>query len=148
MSGSTVNVDITKPLPPKKKVTWSNVAVGAAVSLFEVTTLGQPFEVLKTQMAANRGQSLRQAYANVVAKRGISGLWFGLSAYRQPNALTSQYPGRGSRVQELVLPSSSRPLRSSRSRSLLALEMAQPVFSAASEAAWLRPTSSWASARA
>ena len=31
----------------------SNVFVGAAIQLFEVSTLGQPFEVLKTHMAGN-----------------------------------------------------------------------------------------------
>jgi len=47
--------------PGQKGVNWSNIAVGAVMNMFEVTTLGQPLEVLKTQMAANRTQSMLQA---------------------------------------------------------------------------------------
>ena len=41
------------PMKEKKKqgVKWNNVLVGAGIQLFEVCTLGQPFEVLKTHMA-------------------------------------------------------------------------------------------------
>lgn len=35
----------------KKPVSWKNLAIGAAIQVFEVSTLGQPFEVLKTHMA-------------------------------------------------------------------------------------------------
>ncbi|KAJ7900202.1 mitochondrial carrier domain-containing protein [Mycena olivaceomarginata] len=45
--------------PGQKGVSWSNIAVGAIMNM--VTTLGQPLEVLKTQMAANRAQSMLQA---------------------------------------------------------------------------------------
>ncbi|KAK4057027.1 hypothetical protein OIO90_001927 [Microbotryomycetes sp. JL221] len=56
----------------------TNLGIGAAVSLFEVTTLGQPLEVLKTQMAANRTQNLRQAFAATMQRGGIPALWQGL----------------------------------------------------------------------
>jgi hypothetical protein len=37
----------------KKRVSWKNIGIGAAIQVFEVSTLGQPFEVLKTHMAGN-----------------------------------------------------------------------------------------------
>jgi len=46
--------------------------------MFEVTTLGQPLEVLKTQMAANRSQSMIQACKYVWARGGVSGFYQGL----------------------------------------------------------------------
>lgn len=33
------------------KSTWKNIGIGAAIQVFEVSTLGQPFEVIKTHMA-------------------------------------------------------------------------------------------------
>lgn len=38
----------------KKPVSWRNLAIGAIIQVFEVSTLGQPFEVLKTHMAGRR----------------------------------------------------------------------------------------------
>lgn len=35
----------------KKKFSWQNIGIGAAIQVFEVSTLGQPFEVIKTHMA-------------------------------------------------------------------------------------------------
>lgn len=35
----------------KKKFSWNNIGIGAAIQIFEVSTLGQPFEVIKTHMA-------------------------------------------------------------------------------------------------
>lgn len=35
----------------KKKFSWNNIGIGAAIQVFEVSTLGQPFEVVKTHMA-------------------------------------------------------------------------------------------------
>lgn len=40
--------------PPKKPVSWKNLAIGAVIQVFEVSTLGQPFEVLKTHMAGRQ----------------------------------------------------------------------------------------------
>lgn len=37
----------------KKSISWKNLAIGATIQVFEVSTLGQPFEVLKTHMAGN-----------------------------------------------------------------------------------------------
>ncbi|KAJ9102538.1 Mitochondrial DNA replication protein yhm2 [Naganishia friedmannii] len=64
--------------PMEKGFSWSNIAVGATMNMFEVTTLGQPLEVLKTQMAANRSQSMMQAFQTVVSRGGIKGFYQGL----------------------------------------------------------------------
>ena len=44
----------------------------------EVTTLGQPLEVLKTQMAANRSQTMPQAFRTVLSRGGLAGFYQGL----------------------------------------------------------------------
>ncbi|KAI8338977.1 mitochondrial carrier domain-containing protein [Chlamydoabsidia padenii] len=62
----------------KKPVSYTNLAIGATLNLFEVSTLGQPFEVVKTQLAANRGQSLVQALSTVYSRGGIFGFYQGL----------------------------------------------------------------------
>ncbi|WOO82376.1 Citrate/oxoglutarate carrier protein [Vanrija pseudolonga] len=64
--------------PAEKGFSWSNIAVGATMNMFEVTTLGQPLEVLKTQMAANRTQSMAQAIKTVWSRGGIKGFYQGL----------------------------------------------------------------------
>lgn len=64
--------------PPQKGFSWSNIAVGAAMNMFEVTTLGQPFEVIKTQMASNRSQSMAQALSTVWSRGGVLGFYQGL----------------------------------------------------------------------
>lgn len=48
------------------------------MNMFEVTTLGQPLEVLKTQMAANRSQTMGQAFSTVWSRGGVAGLYQGL----------------------------------------------------------------------
>lgn len=63
---------------PGQGVSWSNIAVGATMNMFEVTTLGQPLEVLKTQMAANRQESMLQALRSVWSRGGVTGFYQGL----------------------------------------------------------------------
>lgn len=63
---------------PGQGVSWSNIAVGATMNMFEVTTLGQPLEVLKTQMAANRNESMLQALRSVWSRGGVTGFYQGL----------------------------------------------------------------------
>ncbi len=48
------------------------------MNMFEVTTLGQPLEVLKTQMAANRKQTMSEAFKNVWSRGGVFGFYQGL----------------------------------------------------------------------
>ncbi|KAL1748563.1 mitochondrial carrier domain-containing protein [Schizophyllum fasciatum] len=67
---------ITKE-PGQKGVNFSNIAVGAIMNM-EVTTLGQPLEVLKTQMAANRSQTMWQACKSVWSRGGAVGFYQGL----------------------------------------------------------------------
>ncbi|KAJ6509402.1 mitochondrial carrier domain-containing protein [Mycena vitilis] len=64
--------------PGQKGISWSNIAVGGIMNMFEVTTLGQPLEVLKTQMAANRAQPMMQAWKTVWSRGGVAGFYQGL----------------------------------------------------------------------
>ncbi|EJU01779.1 mitochondrial carrier [Dacryopinax primogenitus] len=64
--------------PGQKGINWSNIAVGAIMNMFEVTTLGQPLEVLKTQMAANRSQSMLQGVGTIWSRGGFLGFYQGL----------------------------------------------------------------------
>lgn len=64
--------------PGQKGVNFSNIAVGAIMNMFEVTSLGQPLEVLKTQMAANRSQTMYQALKTVWSRGGVTGFYQGL----------------------------------------------------------------------
>ncbi|ODO05910.1 hypothetical protein I350_04971 [Cryptococcus amylolentus CBS 6273] len=48
------------------------------MNLFEVTSLGQPLEVLKTQMAANRKQTMAEAFKTVYSRGGWTGFYQGL----------------------------------------------------------------------
>lgn len=54
------------------------------MNMFEVTTLGQPLEVLKTQMAANRSQTMGQAFRTVWSRGGVFGLYQGLIPWVRP----------------------------------------------------------------
>ncbi|PYH79633.1 putative mitochondrial DNA replication protein [Aspergillus uvarum CBS 121591] len=62
----------------KKPVKFSNLLLGAGLNLFEVTTLGQPLEVIKTTMAANRGDSFAGAMGRIWGRGGILGYYQGL----------------------------------------------------------------------
>ncbi|KAI9013782.1 mitochondrial carrier domain-containing protein [Phycomyces nitens] len=62
----------------KKPVSYQNLLLGASLNLFEVSTLGQPFEVIKTQLAANRGQSLKSALSTIYSRGGLLGFYQGL----------------------------------------------------------------------
>ncbi|GAA6005671.1 hypothetical protein JCM10207_005290 [Rhodosporidiobolus poonsookiae] len=62
----------------KKQIKWSNIALGGIMNLFEVTTLGQPLEVIKTQMASQRGDSMGTALKKVWARGGVLGFYQGL----------------------------------------------------------------------
>ena len=62
----------------KKPISWSNLGLGAAIQVFEVSTLGQPFEVVKTHMAANRNDSLLQSIKTIHQRGGLAAYWTGL----------------------------------------------------------------------
>ncbi|OLY84287.1 Citrate/oxoglutarate carrier protein [Smittium mucronatum] len=73
----STKVPAAKPVK-KKGLSGKNLLLGAAIQTFEVSTLGQPFEVVKTQMAANRDQNLRQAVKATYARGGMKGFYQGL----------------------------------------------------------------------
>ncbi|GAD99443.1 mitochondrial DNA replication protein (Yhm2), putative [Paecilomyces variotii No. 5] len=62
----------------KKPVKFSNLLLGAGLNLFEVTSLGQPLEVIKTTMAANRQDSFATAIGRIWGRGGILGFYQGL----------------------------------------------------------------------
>lgn len=57
----------------KKPIEFSNLVLGAGLNLFEVTTLGQPLEVIKTTMAANRGDGFTSSLGRIWNRGGILG---------------------------------------------------------------------------
>ncbi|KAK2811283.1 Mitochondrial DNA replication protein yhm2, partial [Arthroderma sp. PD_2] len=62
----------------KKPVKFSNLLLGAGLNLFEVTSLGQPLEVIKTTMAANRSDTFAGAMGRIWGRGGILGYYQGL----------------------------------------------------------------------
>ncbi|KAK9457184.1 mitochondrial carrier domain-containing protein [Dipodascopsis uninucleata] len=67
-----------EPELKKKPISWSNILLGAGLNMFEVTTLGQPIEVVKTTMAANRGDTFPGAIGRIWSRGGIFGFYQGL----------------------------------------------------------------------
>ncbi|KAJ6256605.1 Citrate/oxoglutarate carrier protein [Drechslerella dactyloides] len=83
MSGTIVDPASPAAIPAapsikKKPVSFSNLLLGAGLNMFEVTTLGQPLEVIKTHMAANRGDSLPSSIPKIWARGGVFGFYQGL----------------------------------------------------------------------
>ena len=66
------------PKLEKKPVKFSNLLLGAGLNMFEVTTLGQPLEVIKTTMAANRSDGFGGAMARIWGRGGVLGFYQGL----------------------------------------------------------------------
>lgn len=62
----------------KKPIKFSNLLLGAGLNMFEVTTLGQPLEVIKTTMAANRGDGFGTALGRIWNRGGMLGFYQGL----------------------------------------------------------------------
>ncbi|CAJ0745861.1 10033_t:CDS:2 [Entrophospora sp. SA101] len=89
-------VDIAGPIVKdgtlqKKPINFVNLAVGAGfwepyshnttyngLNMFEVSTLGQPFEVTKTHLAANRNDGIFTALKKTYKRGGILGFYQGL----------------------------------------------------------------------
>lgn len=57
----------------KKPVKFSNLLLGAGLNMFEVTSLGQPLEVVKTTMAANRKDTFAGAIGRIWGRGGALG---------------------------------------------------------------------------
>ncbi|KAJ3268823.1 Mitochondrial DNA replication protein yhm2 [Terramyces sp. JEL0728] len=62
----------------KKPVSFGNLLIGAGLNLFETSTLGQPLEVTKTQMAANRSLGMVGSMKTIYSRGGILGFYQGL----------------------------------------------------------------------
>jgi hypothetical protein len=60
----------------KKPIKFSNLLLGAGLNMFEVTTLGQPLEVVKTTMAAHRGDGFGSALGRIWSRGGVLGCTF------------------------------------------------------------------------
>lgn len=74
MSAAVASVPAPAPKKLEKKpVKFSNLLLGAGLNLFEVTTLGQPLEVIKTTMAANRSDGFPSALRRIWNRGGIFG---------------------------------------------------------------------------
>lgn len=72
---------MNSPLTPelkKKPISFSNILLGASLNICEVTTLGQPLEVIKTTMAAHRNLTFFDAIKHVWSRGGIFGFYQGL----------------------------------------------------------------------
>src|ERR1700733_5571670 len=74
---STAIPHATRP-SQKKARSLANLGIGAVIQVFEVSTLGQPFEVIKTQMAAHRGEGLVTAIKRTHQRGGMAGFYQGL----------------------------------------------------------------------
>jgi len=80
---SAVVAGVPAPVPEKKKlekkpIRFSNLLLGAGLNMFEVTTLGQPLEVVKTTMAAHRGDGWSAALSRIWSRGGVFGFYQGL----------------------------------------------------------------------
>ncbi|XXG97134.1 hypothetical protein Hte_003429 [Hypoxylon texense] len=69
---------LTEKKLEKKPIKFSNLLLGAGLNMFEVTTLGQPLEVCKTHLAANRGDSFASALRSIWNRGGVLGFYQGL----------------------------------------------------------------------
>ncbi|OQE24691.1 hypothetical protein PENSTE_c007G05325 [Penicillium steckii] len=66
------NVEQKRPIP------YRNLVVGALMNVFQVTSLGQPMEVLKTHLAANRKDTLRDAVRQTWSRGRVAAFYQGL----------------------------------------------------------------------
>ncbi|KAF2417672.1 mitochondrial carrier [Tothia fuscella] len=62
----------------KKPIKFSNLLLGSGLNMFEVSTLGQPLEVVKTTMAAHRSDGMAGAVTRVWGRGGVFGFYQGL----------------------------------------------------------------------
>ncbi|KAI9202475.1 mitochondrial carrier domain-containing protein [Polychytrium aggregatum] len=78
MSTSSAPAPASAPAVKRKALSFTNLALGAGLTIFEASTLGQPFEVVKTHMAANRGDNMLTAISKTFKRGGILGFYQGL----------------------------------------------------------------------
>lgn len=87
-SSSSVQMPEASTTIEKKPINFSNILLGAGLNMFEVTTLGQPLEVTKTTMAANRNLSFAQSIKTVWSRGGPLGFYQGLIPWAWVEAST------------------------------------------------------------
>ncbi|POR38080.1 Citrate/oxoglutarate carrier protein [Tolypocladium paradoxum] len=75
---ATLHGSPAEPKLEKKPIKFSNLLLGAGLNMFEVTTLGQPLEVVKTTMAAHRGDGFTSALGRIWSRGGVFGFYQGL----------------------------------------------------------------------
>ena len=75
----------SRPKLEKKPIKFSNLLLGAGLNMFEVSTLGQPLEVIKTTMAANRGDSFIGALTRIWGRGGVLGCMRPIQKCSTPN---------------------------------------------------------------
>ena len=73
MSAAIAPAPVTTRKLEKKPIKFSNLLLGAGLNMFEVTTLGQPLEVIKTTMAANRTDTFAGAMSRIWGRGGVLG---------------------------------------------------------------------------
>lgn len=84
MSAVTGSPSVAVPAKLEKKpVKFSNLLLGAGLNLFEVTTLGQPLEVMKTTMAANRKDGMAGSVARIWSRGGVLGCKLTIHLWRE-----------------------------------------------------------------
>jgi hypothetical protein len=81
------------PKLEKKPIKFSNLLLGAGLNMFEVTTLGQPLEVIKTTMAAHRGDGFATALGRIWNRGGVLGCMLHRSLHF--HMLRNMYPVNG-----------------------------------------------------
>lgn len=87
MSAAIASVPAPAKDLEKKPIKFSNLLLGAGLNLFEVTTLGQPLEVVKTTMAAHRGDGFVSALGRIWGRGGALGC-----AYPHPSSARCDRP--------------------------------------------------------
>jgi hypothetical protein len=83
---ATIPAPVGEAKLEKKPIKFSNLLLGAGLNMFEVTTLGQPLEVVKTTMAAHRGDGFGTALGRIWARGGPLGCKFSLFFFPFPSA--------------------------------------------------------------
>lgn len=78
ITSGSVPIPVAAAPEPQHRVQWRNLGVGAFMNIFQVTTLGQPLEVLKTHVAANRHDSLLDGCRKTWARGGFTAFYQGL----------------------------------------------------------------------
>jgi hypothetical protein len=73
MVAAAIEAPLAGTVPEKKPIKFSNLLLGAGLNMFEVTTLGQPLEVVKTTMAANRADGFTTALGRIWGRGGVFG---------------------------------------------------------------------------